>query len=242
MGGGKPLVPTAFETRTGPYAVFTSTKLDAEAPVVRQLQQLETRVADTLGIRVDPEREPRRGLHPRRPARPSSTSSSSTIPTCPLASGILPRPGEQAGRLYLLRRPARRGHPPRGDPRPAPRRHRRHPALARRGAGRVFRELPTGPTGPTPSTSAGSPPTSPRAGRPNLARLEGLKAVRQMSPARLPRVLGLGPLPAQRLQGQQGRPDYGYLDDLRAKPEPRAPLAKARRPRPPRRCSPTSSG
>ena len=57
-GGAKPLVPSAFETRTGPYTVYTGTKLDADAPVVRQLQQLETQVGETLGVRVSPGESP----------------------------------------------------------------------------------------------------------------------------------------------------------------------------------------
>ncbi|WP_435017515.1 DUF1570 domain-containing protein [Tundrisphaera sp. TA3] len=55
---GKPLVPTEFQTRTGPFAVFTGTQLAADAPVVRQLQSLETEVRETLGLRVDPATEP----------------------------------------------------------------------------------------------------------------------------------------------------------------------------------------
>ena len=56
--GGKPLVPTAFQVRTGPYVVCTNDKLDADAPVVRQLQSLEVQVRETLGLRVDPGASP----------------------------------------------------------------------------------------------------------------------------------------------------------------------------------------
>ncbi len=49
----RPLVPTGFKTRTGPYLVCTNARLDPEAPVIRQLQALETQVGETLGLRVD---------------------------------------------------------------------------------------------------------------------------------------------------------------------------------------------
>ena len=56
--GGKPLVPTAFQVRTGPYVICTNDKLEADAPVVRQLQSLEFQVRETLGLRVDPGENP----------------------------------------------------------------------------------------------------------------------------------------------------------------------------------------
>ena len=50
---GKPLVPTAFQVRTGPYVVCTNDRLEVDAPVVRQLQSLETQVRETLGLQMD---------------------------------------------------------------------------------------------------------------------------------------------------------------------------------------------
>lgn len=55
---GRPLVPTSFQVRTGPYIISTNDKLEAEAPVVRQLQALDTQVQETLGLRVDPGENP----------------------------------------------------------------------------------------------------------------------------------------------------------------------------------------
>ncbi len=52
--GGKPLVPTAFQVRTGPYIICTNDRLDADAPVVRQLRSLESQIRETLGLVVDP--------------------------------------------------------------------------------------------------------------------------------------------------------------------------------------------
>jgi hypothetical protein len=54
----KPLIPSAFQVRTGPYVIYTSQKLEANAPVVRQLQSLEAQVNETLGVRVDPGTNP----------------------------------------------------------------------------------------------------------------------------------------------------------------------------------------
>ena len=56
--GGKPLVPTAFQVRTGPYIICTNDRLEVDAPVVRQLQSLEKQVQDTLGLKVDPGEHP----------------------------------------------------------------------------------------------------------------------------------------------------------------------------------------
>jgi hypothetical protein len=50
---GKPLVPTAFQIRTGPYVICTNDKLETDAPVVRQLQALEGQLQETLGLKVD---------------------------------------------------------------------------------------------------------------------------------------------------------------------------------------------
>jgi hypothetical protein len=50
---GKPLIPSSFQVRTGPYVICTNNKLDANAPVVKQLQSLETQVYETLGVQVE---------------------------------------------------------------------------------------------------------------------------------------------------------------------------------------------
>jgi len=49
----KPLIPTAFQIRTGPYVICTNDKLDMDAPLVRQLQSLETEVEETLGLPIE---------------------------------------------------------------------------------------------------------------------------------------------------------------------------------------------
>jgi hypothetical protein len=49
---GKPLVPTRFETRTGPYAVFSNFPIPPTAPAIRCLHSLERDIEANLGIRV----------------------------------------------------------------------------------------------------------------------------------------------------------------------------------------------
>lgn len=55
---GQALVPTRSQTRTGPYAVFTHDPIAADAPEIRNLQGLERQLMATLGIRLDPSEAP----------------------------------------------------------------------------------------------------------------------------------------------------------------------------------------
>jgi hypothetical protein len=55
---GKSLVPTRYQTRTGPYAVFTNGPLDADHPAIRNLASLQQELERSLGWRVDPEQAP----------------------------------------------------------------------------------------------------------------------------------------------------------------------------------------
>ena len=55
IGGGEQaqsLVPSRMETRTGPFAVYTNQSMPADAPVVRSLQSLEKDLTAILGLRV----------------------------------------------------------------------------------------------------------------------------------------------------------------------------------------------
>lgn len=56
--GGRPLVPTRYQTRTGPYRLWTHAPIAAEEPTLASLQSLEQQVESELGIRVDPNQEP----------------------------------------------------------------------------------------------------------------------------------------------------------------------------------------
>lgn len=58
LGSGQPLVPTQYQTRTGPYTVFTNFPVAADAPAIRHLQSLEHQLEAHLGVRVDPKEAP----------------------------------------------------------------------------------------------------------------------------------------------------------------------------------------
>jgi hypothetical protein len=55
---GRTLVPTRYRTATGPYAVYTNVPVAADAAPIRQLQALEGQLRDSLGARVDPAATP----------------------------------------------------------------------------------------------------------------------------------------------------------------------------------------
>ncbi len=50
---GQPLVPTEYQTKTGPYVVFTSTPLPADDGVIKSLAALRAQFEETLGLKVD---------------------------------------------------------------------------------------------------------------------------------------------------------------------------------------------
>ena len=50
---GRALVPTGHQARTGPFLVCTNARLEPDAPVLRQLRNLETQIGDTLGIKAE---------------------------------------------------------------------------------------------------------------------------------------------------------------------------------------------
>jgi hypothetical protein len=52
-GAARPLVPSANRLRSGPYLIATNARLDPEAPIVRQLRALDAQVEQTLGLRVE---------------------------------------------------------------------------------------------------------------------------------------------------------------------------------------------
>jgi hypothetical protein len=49
---GQPLVPSRYQTRTGPFAIFTGAPIAPEAPPVRNLSALEHDLTATLGLKV----------------------------------------------------------------------------------------------------------------------------------------------------------------------------------------------
>jgi hypothetical protein len=53
---GQPLIPTACQTRTGPYVVFSNKPIRPDAPAIRSLQSLALDIDANLGIRVRDEK------------------------------------------------------------------------------------------------------------------------------------------------------------------------------------------
>ncbi len=55
---GQTLVPTRYQTRTGPYSVYTNFPIEPGAAAIRSLQALEADIEAGLGIRVESEEPP----------------------------------------------------------------------------------------------------------------------------------------------------------------------------------------
>jgi hypothetical protein len=55
---GESLVPTRYRTRTGPYAVFSNFPIAADAPAIRSLHSLEQDIEANLGVRVNADEPP----------------------------------------------------------------------------------------------------------------------------------------------------------------------------------------
>jgi hypothetical protein len=55
---GQSLVPTRYQTRTGPFIVSTNFAIASDAPAIRSLQALERDVEATLGVRVRADEPP----------------------------------------------------------------------------------------------------------------------------------------------------------------------------------------
>lgn len=52
------LVPTQYRTRTGPYAVFSNFPIAADSPAIRSLHSLENDVEANLGVRINSDEPP----------------------------------------------------------------------------------------------------------------------------------------------------------------------------------------
>lgn len=55
---GQSLVPTKYQTRTGPYLVSTNFPMPEDSPPILHLQSLERQLQANLGVRVDPAADP----------------------------------------------------------------------------------------------------------------------------------------------------------------------------------------
>jgi hypothetical protein len=52
------LVPTRYQTHTGPYTVYTGVPIAPDAPAIRHLQALDRQLAAMLGTKIDPGEHP----------------------------------------------------------------------------------------------------------------------------------------------------------------------------------------
>ena len=101
--GGKPLVPTAFQVRTGPTSSAPTTSSRRRpgrppAPVARGRRSATRSASGSMRRRA-----PRRGLHPRRPQVVRALPDL-LLPRPAAPPGVLPGQRRPEGRLHLLRR------------------------------------------------------------------------------------------------------------------------------------------
>ncbi len=55
---GQPIIPEQYKTKTGPYVIFTNYALPTDDGVVKQLISLRAEVENTLGVHVEPGEHP----------------------------------------------------------------------------------------------------------------------------------------------------------------------------------------
>ncbi len=176
---GQPLVPSQYQTRTGPYVVFTNQPLPADDGVVRQLTSLRSELEETLGLKVDA------GEHPvevyilgdRKAFEHFLTFYYPDLP--------------QRRAFFIAQGPRRVVYTFQGDRLEEDLRHEATHALLHLAVGDVPLWLDEGlaeyfesadPAGVNREHMARIPQDLRDGWTPDLARLEGLKAVRQMAP------------------------------------------------------------
>ena len=182
LGGdpGQPLVPTRFETRTGPFVVYTGTAIAADAPVVRDLQSLERDLATNLGLRVAAD-GPTVEVYILQDRDAFTHFLTFYYPELP------PRRA-----FFLAQGPRRVIYAFHNDRLDEDLRHEATHALLHVAVGDLplwldeglaeYFEGPDGRQGLNPEHLARLPDDSRAGWRPDLARLETLKAVREMTP------------------------------------------------------------
>ena len=205
LGGdpGQPLVPTRFETRTGPFAVFTNTAIPADAPEIRSLRSLERDLTTSLGIRVAPD-GPRIEVYILKDREAFTHFLTFYYPELP------PRRA-----FFLAQEPRRVIYAFHNERLEEDLRHEATHALLHVAFGDLplwldeglaeYFEGPDGRQGLNPEHMARLPDdfANRLAARPGTAR-NAQERPRYVAP-RLPRVVGLGPLPLERQSPRQGR-------------------------------------
>jgi Protein of unknown function (DUF1570) len=218
---GQPLVPTRYETRTGPYAVYSSFPLKPDAPAVRSLQTLERDIEQNLGLRVRAE-EPSVRVYILNDRQSFSHFLKFYYPELP------PRRA-----FFLAQGPERVVYTFMGDRLEEDLRHEATHALLHVAVGDLplwldeglaeYFEGPDGRYGRNPEHLGRLPQDRSEGWTPDLGRLETLKSVGQMTPrdyreswAWIHYLLNQSPATKTAL--------LGYLADLHANPKA-APLS-----------------
>ena len=225
LGGdpGQPLVPTRYETRTGPFAVYTNVPIAADAPAIRSLQSLERDLETSLGLRVPADGPPVEVYILKRPRGVHA-----------LPDVLLPRaPPRRA--FFLAQGPRRVVYTFHSDRLEEDLRHEATHALLHVAVGDLplwldeglaeYFEGPDGRQGLNPEHLARLPDDLRPGWAPDLARLESLKSVREMTPrdyreswAWVHYLLN-GPAPGKAAL-------LAYLADLASKPKTAEPLSR----------------
>jgi hypothetical protein len=177
---GQPLVPTRFQTRTGPFAIYTSTPITPDASAIRCLGQLERDVKETLGLSV-PDDVPPVEVYVLKDREAFSHFLKFYYPELP------PRRA-----FFLAQGPRRVVYAFLNDRLDEDLRHEATHALLHATVGDLplwldeglaeYFEGPEGSNGLNPEHIARLPDDLKSGWRPDLARLESLATVREMSP------------------------------------------------------------
>jgi hypothetical protein len=182
LGGdpGQSLVPSRYETRTGPFAVYTGVPIAPDGPTIRNLQSLERDLTSTLSLRVPPEQTPIE-VYVLRDREAFTHFLTIYYPELP------PRRA-----FFLAQGPRRVVYTFHNDRLDEDLRHEAAHALLNAAVGDLplwldeglaeYFEGPEGRQGLNPEHLARLPDDLKGGWRPDLARLERLKNVREMSP------------------------------------------------------------
>ena len=182
LGGdpGQSLVPTRYETRTGPFVVYSNSPINADSASIRCLHSLERDLGATLGVRVRPDGPPVE-IYVLRDRDAFTHFLTFYYPELP------PRRA-----FFLAQGPRRVIYTFHNDRLDEDLRHEATHALLHVAVGDLplwldeglaeYFEGPDGRQGLNPEHLARLPEDFKTGWRPDLARLESLKSVRDMTP------------------------------------------------------------
>ena len=176
----QPLIPTRYETRTGPFEVFSNFQVAPDAPAIKCLHTLETDIETSLGIHVTSEQAPVE-VYILRDRAAFSHFLTFYYPELPPRRAFFIAQGERRVVYTFL-----------GDRLEEDLRHEATHALLNVAVGDMplwldeglaeYFEGPEGRHGLNPEHLARLPQDLASGWTPDLAKLEALKSVREMSP------------------------------------------------------------